>query len=89
MKTKEVILDGWANVYKGSQGHEILLFDKPLEHSSYAKYAQTKCKVILEVPEKTVEISESEFEKLFTNNFGIPVNESKCAQALKKELFGE
>lgn len=84
MKTKEVILEGWI-LKDEIEFNEIILYRIQADVMRLDGEA-VECKVILEVPvpERSVTITESEFDE--TCN-GVSLNPEECFY-LKQKLFG-
>lgn len=104
MKTKEVVIEGYVNIY--NKFNEIDLKDRYIFFYSTKdkaltcfnpEYRAIKCKLILEIPEKEITITESEFNEKYANaakeyeqnHFVYQINHSEMNKELKKQLFGE
>lgn len=98
MKTKEVVIEGWANVYEARNKEEIVYFHRT-EKGVYESvgviganriHHAVKCKLILEVPEKTVTISESDLAEAWNSfEWSVRAKDSYSYKKLKSHLFGE
>lgn len=90
MKTKEI------DVFLEPEIANRLLNEKELGHFTCYKYSdfctKIKAKVVIEIPEKKITISESELREAFFKLFDkeeIPDSPKQQFKDLKKELFGD
>jgi hypothetical protein len=79
-KTIDVVCAGWRN------GNELCVTPKDLTLSEITDLVKgAKLKLIIELPEKKVEITESEFDKAYDEAGGYTISR----EILKQKLFGK
>lgn len=80
MKTREI--ECWVSptIKNGDIETRYCVISGPVDPDTYRK-----AKLIIEVPEKRIEISESEFEKIFKGHTGY----SYTVHEMKQKLFGK
>lgn len=96
MKTKEVIIEGWASVYETTYDNGRNIYIYPNKNDPYDKaiYSNVRCKVILEIEEIGKIVYPSDFEKIWNDEIVgkgdiFPSKQSKSFKVVKNKLFGE
>lgn len=96
MKTKKVEIKCFANLYGGWENTVAILNAISMHHTKesacnphirHAKHTAVPCTITLEIPERTVTISESELDHILTGLYCNKETEP-IAHQLKQKLFG-